>query len=223
MNEVIGEILPLAIGVAISPMPIIAVILMLLAPRAAATAAAFLVGWVAGIVVVATAVTLIAANSGLSSGGSGSSASATLKIIVGVLLLVLAWRQWRSRPRPGQEPATPGWLKAIDSLTPAKAAGLGFLLSAINPKNLLMILGAGVVIGQANLPAGQTAVVIAIFTVLAACTVAVPVIVFAASRAKATVWLTDLKAWLIAHNAAVMTVLLLIIGVVLIGKGLAAR
>jgi hypothetical protein len=72
MNDVIGEILPLAIGVAISPVPIIAVILMLLAHRAGATAAGFLVGWVAGIVVVATVVTIVAAGSGLSEGGGGS-------------------------------------------------------------------------------------------------------------------------------------------------------
>ena len=37
MNLVIGEILPLAVGIAISPIPIIAAILMLLSPRAKGT------------------------------------------------------------------------------------------------------------------------------------------------------------------------------------------
>lgn len=60
MGEVIGELLPLALGIAISPVPIIAVILMLLAPRAALTSAGFMIGWVTGIVVATVVVLLIA-------------------------------------------------------------------------------------------------------------------------------------------------------------------
>jgi hypothetical protein len=41
MGTVIGDLLPLGLGVAISPVPIIAVILMLLAPRAGAASAGF--------------------------------------------------------------------------------------------------------------------------------------------------------------------------------------
>jgi hypothetical protein len=47
----IGDILPLALGIMISPIPIIAAILMLLSPKAKGTSVGFLVGWVAGIVV----------------------------------------------------------------------------------------------------------------------------------------------------------------------------
>src|SRR4029453_18692301 len=49
MGSVIGEILPLAVGIAISPIPIIAAILMLLSPKAKATSVGFLLGWLAGI------------------------------------------------------------------------------------------------------------------------------------------------------------------------------
>ena len=45
----VGGLLPLAVVVAISPVPIIAVTLMLLAEKAAGTSAGFLVGWVVGI------------------------------------------------------------------------------------------------------------------------------------------------------------------------------
>jgi hypothetical protein len=48
---VIGEILPLAVGIAISPIPIIVAILMLLSPRAKGTSVGFLLGWLAGIVI----------------------------------------------------------------------------------------------------------------------------------------------------------------------------
>jgi len=60
MNGVIGEILPLALGVAISPVPIIAAILMLLSPKAKSTSVGFLLGWVLGIVAAVVVFTLLA-------------------------------------------------------------------------------------------------------------------------------------------------------------------
>lgn len=59
MGTVLGELLPLAVGVAVSPVPIIAVILMLLAPRAGGTGQGFLLGWVAGIVAAVVVFLLI--------------------------------------------------------------------------------------------------------------------------------------------------------------------
>ncbi|HEY2791367.1 MAG TPA: GAP family protein [Micromonosporaceae bacterium] len=220
MRSVIGDILPLALGVAISPMPIIAVILMLLTPRAGPTSSGFLLGWVAGIVVAPTVVTVIAQAVGLSGTGGGSTASAIVKLVLGGLMLLLAVKQWRSRPSHGVDPEPPKWLSALDSVTPGKAVGLGFALSAINPKNLLMIIGTGTAIGAAKLPVGQIVVVIAIFTVIAASTVAAPVLVHRLERARAEEWLTSMKTWLTANNATVMMTLFAVIGVVLIGKGI---
>ncbi|HEX5730294.1 GAP family protein, partial [Microbacterium sp.] len=59
MGSVIGDILPLAIGIAISPIPIIAVILLLLSPKAKGTSIGFLLGWVLGIVAAVTVFTLL--------------------------------------------------------------------------------------------------------------------------------------------------------------------
>jgi threonine/homoserine/homoserine lactone efflux protein len=132
----------------------------------------------------------------------------------------LALKQWRSRPTGDTEPPAPKWLSALDSVTALKAVGLGFALAAVNPKNLLMILGAGVAIGQATLPVDQIVIVIAIFTIIAASTVAAPVIVYRVARTRAQVWLGSAKTWLVANNATVMMVLLAVIGAVLIGKGI---
>jgi threonine/homoserine/homoserine lactone efflux protein len=220
MGAVVGDILPLALGVAISPMPIIAVILMLLAARAGAASRGFLLGWIAGIVITATVVTIIAQTAGLSTSGGGSTASAVIKLILGALLLLLAIKQWHGRPRGDAEPVMPKWLSAIDGVTPGKATGLGFALAAVNPKNLLMILGAGVVIGQAGLAVGQIVIVIAIFTIIAASTVAGPVIGYRLAPQRANVLLGEVKTWLVANNATVMMTLFAVIGVVLIGKGI---
>jgi threonine/homoserine/homoserine lactone efflux protein len=222
MGGVIGEILPLALGVAISPVPIIAAILMLLSPKAKTTSVAFLVGWVVGIVVATTVFTLLSSLLTEDDSGTSHPVQGVIKLVLGVLLVLLAVKQWRSRPHGDTEPALPKWMSAIDTLTPVKGLGLGFLLAALNPKNLIMAAGAGVVIGAATLSTGEVVVVIAIFTVLAAATVAVPVLAYLAAADRMAAPLESLRTWLLRENSVVMAVLLLVIGVVMIGKGIAA-
>jgi threonine/homoserine/homoserine lactone efflux protein len=106
-------------------------------------------------------------------------------------------------------------------MTAGKAMGLGFLLSAVNPKNLILAVSAGLIIGAAGLALGQAAVAIAIFVVLAACTVIIPVIGYLIASARLAGPLDRLRGWLVENNATIMAVLLLVIGVVLIGKGIA--
>jgi threonine/homoserine/homoserine lactone efflux protein len=137
-----------------------------------------------------------------------------------VLLLVLAARQWRGRPRPGQPVTMPKWMSAIDSFTLGKAAGLGFALSAVNPKNLVICATAGATIGAAALSGGQVAVAVAVFTVIGASTVAAPVVGYALAKERMRRPLDELRHWLEVHNNAVMTVLLLVIGLTVIGKGI---
>ncbi|MFE3291960.1 GAP family protein [Rhodococcus sp. NPDC059234] len=220
MGTAIGDILPLALGVAISPIPIIAAILMLLTPKAGSTATSFTAGWVLGIAGGYAVLVVVASVAGLSTSSGGNATSATIKIVLGVLLLLLAAKQWRGRPAPGKQPQMPAWLAAIDKVTPAKAFGLGVLLSVVNPKNLLMIVGAAVAVAQLGVNGATLTVAGVVFTVLAASTVAIPVIAYFAARDRVTGWLNSLKAWLTANNAAVMATLLLVIGVVMIGKGI---
>jgi threonine/homoserine/homoserine lactone efflux protein len=99
---------------------------------------------------------------------------------------------------------------------------LGFLLSAVNPKNLLMAISAGLIIGGANLSLGDTTVVIVVFVLLAACTVLVPVVGYLIASARMAGPLDSLRGWLVGNNATIMAVLLLVIGVSVIGKGIAS-
>jgi threonine/homoserine/homoserine lactone efflux protein len=219
VNEVIGDLLPLAIGVAISPIPIIAAILMLLSAKAGGTSLGFLLGWVVGIAAVAGVFTALA-NAGVGGSAEPSATVSWIKIGLGAVLLLVAVRQWRGRPKPGADAALPGWMSAMDTFTFPKAAGLGFLLSAVNPKNLLMCVAAGAAIGTATLSGGGDVVAVAVFTVIAASTVAIPVLAYAVASKRLRGPLDELKEWLQTHNAAVMTVLLVVIGTVLIGKGI---
>ena len=143
-----------------------------------------------------------------------------VKLVLGALLILLAVKQWRGRPQADEVPVLPGGMKAIDSMTPIKATGLGFLLSALNPKNLIMGAGAGVIIGGAGLATGDIVVAIAVFTIIAAASVAVPVIAYLAAANKIAGPLDALRQWLTKENNVVMATLLLVIGVVMIGKGI---
>ncbi|MGH3339012.1 MAG: GAP family protein, partial [Propionibacteriaceae bacterium] len=98
MGSVIGEILPLAVGIAISPMPIIAAILMLLSPKAKATSVGFLLGWLAGILVAVVLFTLLSSVIPKHDSSGSSPVFGVIKIILGVLLLFLAAKEWRARP-----------------------------------------------------------------------------------------------------------------------------
>jgi threonine/homoserine/homoserine lactone efflux protein len=219
MGEAIGAILPLAIGVAISPIPIIAAILMLLSPRAGTNGVGFLIGWVLGIVVATVIFVVVASVSDLGGSENPSTAASWIKIVLGGLLILLAGKQWKSRPKQGEAPALPSWMQAIDKVTPAKSLGVGFLLAAVNPKNLAMCIGAGIEIGGADLPTSDVVVATAVFSVLAASSVAIPVIGYLVASNRLRGPLNELRDWLLLNNAAVMTVLLLVIGTVLIGKG----
>jgi threonine/homoserine/homoserine lactone efflux protein len=222
VGTVIGDLLPLAVGVAISPIPIIAAILMLLSKRATQTSSGFLLGWIAGIVAVTVIVLILVGQAGNTSSGKPSTASSVIKIVLGAVLVLMAARQWQHRPDEGEAASMPKWMSAIDSFTFVKAGGLGVLLSAVNPKNLIMCVSAGTTIGAAHLSGAQDAVAVAVFTVIAACTVAIPVVGYLSARTKMEAPLNSLRTWLTQNNATVMATLLLVIGVVLIGKGIGA-
>lgn len=221
MNEVIGQTLPFALAIAISPMPIIAVILMLMSPRPKPMGLAFLLGWLAGITVAVGLFTLLA---GIipekPESADPEPIRGSIQLVLGLLLGLLAVKQWRSRPKAGDVAKLPAWMAAIDTMKPPAALGLAALLAAVNPKNLLMAAAAGLAVGHSALGAGGKMSAVAIVVVVAALSVAAPVVVYLLAPGKAAAVLDDIRSWLTANNAAIMMVVMAVLGVSLIGKGL---
>lgn len=222
MGQAIGQLLPYAIGVAISPVPIIGVVLMLGARQAAVDGLSFLVGWVAGLAVLGTVVLLISGGVGASSAGEPATWVGVLKLVLGGLLLVMALQQWRGRPRGDESPELPKWMAAIDRFGGGRSLGFGVLLSAANPKNALLTVGAAAAIAQAGIDAGKEAVALAIFVLIGSVGVIVPVSLYFLLGKRATKLLGEIKDWMATNNATIMAVLLLVIGVKLIGDGISA-
>jgi threonine/homoserine/homoserine lactone efflux protein len=219
--DALGDVLPLGVGVALSPIPIIAVVLMLVGRRARVNGPMFVLGWLVGLAVVGVIVLGIAGPSDASDDGDPATWVGVLKLLLGTLLLLVAARQWKARPGDGDETAMPRWMDAIDELTPGKALGTGALLSGLNPKNLLLAVAAGAAIAQTGIAGGEQAVVYAEFALIATTGVAVPVVISFALGDRAPGVLDRLKTSMARHNAAIMATLCLVIGVKLIGDGIA--
>ena len=111
-------------------------------------------------------------------------------------------------------------MQSIDSLASGKAVGLGLLLSAINPKNLMLTIAASVAIADASASTGESALLLAIFVILGSLSIAVPVLYYLIGGEQAKSTLDGWKTWLGANNATVMAVLLLVMGTVIGSKGL---
>jgi hypothetical protein len=220
VTQGISAILTFAIGVAVSPVPIIAVILMLFSRRARVNGPLFLLGWVVALAVVSGVAYYLADAGGASTSSTATSSIEWGKVVLGVLLLLAAARNWRSQPAPGEEPEMPKWMAGIDDLTPPKALGLGLLLAGVNPKNLILTIGAATSVAQLGLSTTDAVVSLLAFVVLASVTIAVPVVYYLVGGDGAAAALDRLKDWLRFHNAAVMATLLLIFGVDLIAQGL---
>ena len=220
MGNGISEVLTFAIGVAISPVPIIAVILMLFSQRARVNGPVFLLGWVLALAAVSGVAYAIADQSDPSTSSSAADTISWGKIVLGVLFLLLALRQWRNRPAADTEPEMPKWMAGVDALSPGKALGLGLLLAGVNPKNLILTLGAAAGLAQLGLSTSDAVVSLIVFVIVASITIAGPVVYYLLGGEHAKAKLDELKDWLALHNAAVMAVLFLVFGVDLIAKGL---
>ncbi|MCP3855759.1 MAG: GAP family protein [Actinomycetia bacterium] len=219
MGAAIGDILGMAVGVAISPVPVIAVILMLFSSRAAANSLSFLAGWVLGL--SAAGLMVLALGVEASSGGDANGGG-VIKIAIGALFVVLGVRQWLGRPRGDEEAEMPGWMATIDDFNAVKSFGLAFLLSAVNPKNLGLTIAAVASIGASGLETGEEIGTLTVFVVLASLTVGVPVVVNLILGSKAEHALTEMKDWLVANNNTVMAVLFVVLGAKVLGDGIAA-
>jgi threonine/homoserine/homoserine lactone efflux protein len=137
-----------------------------------------------------------------------------------MILLFVGWSMWQKRPRSGDVAEAPKWMDSIDSFGIGKSLGMGFLLSAVNPKNLLLVAAAAVTISASALSSGEQIVVLIVFTLIAASTVAVPVIGYLIAGDRADTTFATAKNWLIQNNSVVMAVLMLVFGVSLIGDAI---
>jgi hypothetical protein len=212
--EHLEQLIPIAAGIMISPLPIAAIIAILLSPRAKVNGFAY----VGSFMIVCFLFTAVAALTTKGAGSATGSGDDVIVLVLGIVLsagfLVLAVVSWVTRPKHGAEAKAPGWLAAVDSLTVAKTFGLGIVMAVTNAKNIPLELKAGALIGASDLGIPASIGFSALFAVAASLGILLPTILASTGSPVVTRALTGMKAELIAHNAVIMTVLFAILAAV---------
>jgi len=220
MGQAIGELLPTAVGVALSPLSIVATVLMLLSPRGRVNGPAFLLGWIVGVVGVGAIVLLVASGAGAHDEGQPADWVSWLELLLGLSLLRIAFRQFRSRPHGDEEPVTPKWMGALDSFTPPKAAAAGVALSALNPKNLVLVVAGMAAVAQTGISTGDQIVALVVFAIVASIGVVTPIVIYFGLGDRAPELLERLRRWMTHNNAVIVAAILAVIAAKIIGDAI---
>ena len=217
VGSAIGHAIPFGIAVALSPFPIIAMVLVLATPRGAVNGAALALGSLAGLITVGGGLLVIANLLDPSDGGDPADWVSVAKLGLAVVLIRLAVMQWRKRPVAGATPELPAWMATFDDITAARAAGMGVLLSAVNPKNLVLVIAAAAAIADTGTAAGAQAAGLAVFVALAMLGVTVPLTMSLLLGVRADPILAGVREWMARESATIMTAILILIAAKLVG------
>jgi NADH:ubiquinone oxidoreductase subunit 5 (subunit L)/multisubunit Na+/H+ antiporter MnhA subunit len=219
MLAVLADLLTIGVGVAISPIAIVTVILLATAGKGRTTGTAFVLGCYAFAVLFLTILVVIGRAARTDEPESGAHITVdVVEIVLGLILLVLAVLQWRKRS--SHEP--PAWMAKLDGLTLVNAFIVGMLISGpLSPKDLPLLVAAGGRISQASLALWEIVAVILIFSLIGIAAILVPWIISVISPGSVEARLSGVRTWLMANHAVIMTLLFLLLGVKLIGTGVA--
>ncbi|GID91178.1 GAP family protein [Amorphoplanes digitatis] len=220
MGAVLGDELGFAAGVMISPLPIIAMILILATPRGRMSGLVFAAGWLVGLSALGAITLVLSGGAGASGNGQPADWVGVLKLVIGLLLLLLGLQQWRHRPRDASQAELPKWMAAIDRFTPVKILGLSLVLSAANAKNAGLTIAAAAAISSSGIPTDQQIAVLTMFVLIGSLGILIPLVVFLIAGERARNTLSSWKNWAALHNAAIMTVLFVVLGMKLLGDGI---
>jgi hypothetical protein len=217
VGEAVSGSIGYALGIAISPIPIAALILVLLSKHPRSGSAAFTVGWIAGIGSVATIAVVTPL---FDAGDDPSDRRGWIRLIVGIILLLAAARRWVTRPRRDVEQTLPPLMRAVDGVGRFGVLGIGFALAAFNPKDMLLAAAGGGEIASAELAPGATSIALLVFVAISASTAIAPVGAYLIAGERLDGHLERARQWLIRHNPVVMAVVLLGLGVLFVAEGI---
>jgi threonine/homoserine/homoserine lactone efflux protein len=212
---VLTELIPLALVVALSPLSIIPAVLVLHTPRPRPTGLSFLAGWLIGLAVL-TVIFLEISNLVVDLSKPPVWAS-WVRIGVGAALIVFGLYRWLNRKRAAH---TPGWMQSLGKLTPIRAGLAAAALTVVNPKVLFMCAAAGFAIGTEGLGSARVWIAVAWYVAVAGSTVALPILAYAVSGERLDEPLRRLKDWMEQQHAALVAAILIVIGLLVLYKGI---
>jgi sulfite exporter TauE/SafE len=212
----LAELIPLALVVALSPLSIIPAVLVLHSPRPRPTGLAFLVGWIVGLALLTQ---LFVEVSSLLGGGLDKPPpwASWVRIVAGAALIAFGLYKWFTRNRSEHSPK---WMSSFAKITPARAAVTAVVLVFVNPKVLFMCAAAGLAIGTEGLHRTGAELGVLYYVAIASSTVALPILAYAVSGDRLDRALVRLKDWMEAQHATLVAAILVVLGVMVLYKGI---
>jgi len=217
--DVIGQMLPMAMAIALGPIPIVAAVLVALSGSGRGTGLAFTLGWIVGMAVLAIVLVLVIDQLGEPSAG-GNFWLDLARIIVGLLLLWAAARKWQKRPRPGDAPVVPKWIATFNDVNAARALRLGATLALVNPKHFAFTLAAMSPLAEVPLSLAAIGIDVLVFVLLSSVSVLAVALVHAFGGSGTTARLEGVKQFMLANNNVILMVIFAILGMSVLGSGL---
>jgi hypothetical protein len=216
------QMIPFALGKMIAVNPTIAVILLLVSAHGRSKARAYIIGALLGPLIAGTALLSLADTVAPAQAAGGPvPLGSALQLVIGLTFLTLAYRSWHQRTARKAEAATPpGWMRALDRIGVIGALGLGAAMTVIGVKNLLMLTGLVVALGDADLPFVQREIVLTLFVLISTIPVAAPLVAARFLGPHADDTLGTWKAWLVRNTALVSLGLFLFVGTYFLIRGL---
>ena len=217
--QAIGAGLPAALAIALSPFPVIGVVLLLAGAHGRVNGPVFAAGWIVGLSVV-TALVVVVFGAADDPDSTSSAIADWGRIIAGVALMVMGVRTWLGRPRPGEVSVTPPWMASLDSATAVRALVLGVLLSGANPKNFVLTAAGAASIVEAGVHGTDLVVAVVVFVFVGSCTVVGAVALRLVGGQRGESLLEAVREFMVANSAVITAVVLLILGAKVVGDGL---
>ena len=214
-----AHLLIIAAAVAISSVPILTTILILLSPNRSRSAVPFLIGWVVGIALTVSAASLVAQVLPTSrTDRQPDTAVGIAEIVVGAAVVLLGIVSF-FRHRRGGTARTSRLAGVEGKLGPSSALGLGFILN-LRPKGILLAMAGGLTL-YAEATSFQSYVLQwGLYTLVASTTVALPIIVAAASPDRMQPRLVAVHDWLTLRGGVITSGVLAVVGILIIGMGI---
>lgn len=220
MGSAILDMVPLMIGSAMVPAPIIMVLFLLRKQGGSAIASSFVGGRIVARLVLGSIFGLVSSNIDTSDGKNDSRTFVTvLLLVIGIVMLVTAIRLFLKEEDPDAPP--PKWMKLIDTMTARTAFGIGSGIVVIALKHWFFLIGAVGVIHEADLSRSQGIIAFVVFVLGAEALVLTPVVSYALAPARTGPVLHKMAGWMERNNRQIAVAVSLIFGVYFLWKSLA--
>ncbi len=219
MFEALTKSFPMAMGIALSPAPILAIIMLLMTRRAKFIAPFFLFGWLVGIQIVGTFIIFMPGV--IANHGGMSDTTGTMKIILGIVLLMLIFPIHKKKKSQGEKERVPKIFNKLDGFGMLKVFLIGFVFSGLSIKNIaLSASGAAHIHTTSLIDYFETLMAVFYFSLMSSFTLIIPILIYMIVPKKAEISLLLLRNWLVKHHWDIAMVMLLVSGILLFSIGM---